>query len=60
MRPIFASLTAPVYGATGQPSLKGMLGYLQDNWLLELGIAKEALQLITTDEGCAHHFRRYL
>ena len=47
----FASLTAPVYGATGQPSLKGMLGYLQDNWLLELGIAKEALQLITTDEG---------
>ena len=52
----FSHLKEPVYGETGQPTMKGLLGYLQKNWLSEMGASEGALKLVTTTDGVSIAF----
>ncbi|MEX8493277.1 MAG: hypothetical protein AB3X43_04715, partial [Sphaerotilus sp.] len=41
----------PVYGSLGQPTLRGLLSYLQAEWLPTLGLDAKALQLVMGKTG---------
>ena len=44
-------LPVPNWGATGQPTLRGLLGYLQTQWLPTLGVSADALQVVMGRTG---------
>ena len=47
----FQNLASPVYDIGNVPTLTGMLSFLQDNWLPEIGVSRDALTLVTTSSG---------
>ncbi|MFM8546624.1 MAG: hypothetical protein ACKODB_03250, partial [Betaproteobacteria bacterium] len=44
-------LPEPNYGAAAQPSLRGLLAYLQTHWLPTIGAKAESLKMIVADGG---------
>ena len=50
------NLPEPTYGPANQPTLRGLLVYLQTHWLPSIGASADALQVVMGDQGLSLRF----